>query len=375
MTPADEAKAVAQQSPPMPNVSDRQLLDAFVQPVLAVGPANQVIMANYAAQQFFLRSEKTLLRQPLAALVGDSADLEQLVDRARSIRSSLSGYDILIQFQPDQAAQVDVQASVILEQPDCVLITIERRTIADQINQQRATQKAARAASGVASMLAHEVKNPLSGIRGAAQLIEDSLPPEEAALSQLIVKETDRIAALVEQMEVFSDDRPVRYTRENIHHILDHVIAVAKSSVGDSVSIKATYDPSLPDIQANWSQLVQVYLNLILNAAEAAPDETGYVQVKTSYRHGTRMRIGLESEPTALPIEVTIIDNGPGVADILVQSMFDPFVSSKKNGKGLGLALAAKIVTDHHGFIGYQRLDGRTQFRTMLPPWIDGSAL
>ncbi|MEO0411811.1 MAG: ATP-binding protein [Pseudomonadota bacterium] len=375
MTRAGSVEDEPQRASSLPKVSDRQLLDAFVQPVLAVGPANQIIMANYAAQQFFLRSEKTLLGQPLNMLVGNKAELTQLVGRARSIRSSLSGYDISLQFHPDRAAQVDVQACVILEQPDCVLIALERRAMADQISQQHATQKAARAASGAASMLAHEVKNPLSGIRGAAQLIEDSLPPEEAALSQLIVKETDRIAALVEQMEVFSDDRPVRHTRENIHHILDHVIAVAKSSVGDVVSISAKYDPSLPDIEANWSQLVQVYLNLILNAAEAAPPESGYVQVKTAFRHGTRMRMQSREEQVPLPIEVAVIDNGPGVPEALQQSLFDPFVSGKKNGKGLGLALAAKIITDHNGFIGYQRVDGRTQFRTMLPPWTDGSAL
>ncbi|MEM7568549.1 MAG: ATP-binding protein [Pseudomonadota bacterium] len=350
-------------------ITDRQLLNALPKPVIAVGPGNRILSVNYAAQQFFLKSEKVLLSQTLKQLLGDDAGLATLVDRARAIHGSLSGYDITVQLSPDRSAQVDVQVSAIVEQPDCLCIAIERRTIADQMDLQRATRNAARAASGVASMLAHEVKNPLSGIRGAAQLIEEALPSEDAPLAQLIVKETDRIAALVEQMEVFSDDRPLQQTRENIHQILDHVIAVTKSSLGDSVDIQALYDPSLPDIRANWSQLVQVYLNLLLNAGEAVPEDAGSIVVKTAYCHGTWVDVPGSDERLHLPIEVIVTDNGPGVPPALQQSMFDPFVTSKQNGKGLGLALAAKIITDHRGFIGYQRQDGRTHMRTLLPAW------
>lgn len=352
-------------------LSARQILDALTQPVLAVGPDNIIVTVNDAAQQFFLRSDKTLVGSALTDILSQDTQIVSLVDRARAVRGSLSDHDVTVQLNPDREARVDVQASVIVEQPDYILVALEPRTIADQMSQQRATQNAARAASGVASMLAHEVKNPLSGIRGAAQLIEDALPAEEAAMAQLIVKETDRIAGLIEQMEVFSDNRPVRYTRENIHHILDHVIAVARSSMGSRVTITARYDPSLPDIRANWSQLVQVYLNLLINAGEAVPADNGHIQVKTSYRHGTHVRPVGEAEPLNLPIEVTITDNGPGVPEALTDTMFDPFVSGKSNGKGLGLALAAKIITDHRGFIGYRRLDLRTQFRTLLPAWLE----
>lgn len=344
-----------------------QILNSIPQPVLAVDDANIVNFVNYAAEQFFLQSEKTMLGKPLGALIGNDCSVLQLVDQARHSSASYADSDIALLLRPDAERRVDVQINAIADVPGAVVISLDPRTIASQISRQFATQNAARAASGVAAMMAHEIKNPLSGIRGAAQLMEDSLPAEDVSLAQLIVKETDRIVSLVDQMEVFSDDRPLKRDLQNIHHVLDHVLAVARNGFAAHVSTQAAFDPSLPEIKGNWNQLVQVFLNLLKNASEAAPSAGGVVKVKTSYSHGTRMRLPGETTPVDLPIEITVHDNGDGINEQFRETAFDPFVSSKQNGKGLGLALVAKIINEHGGFVGYERRDGHTVFRVLLP--------
>lgn len=160
-------------------------------------------------------------------------------------------------------------------------------------------------------MLAHEIKNPLSGIRGAAQLLESSVPPEDRSLTRLICDETDRIVSLVDRMEIFSDERPVDRTSINIHSVLDHVKAIAQAGFARHLKITESYDPSLPPVFANRDQLVQVFLNLIKNAAEAVGDRAdGEIQLTTAYRPGIRLSVAGSRERSrcrwnsALPIMV-----------------------------------------------------------------------
>lgn len=356
------------------NAFPGQILNSFPQPILAVDQGNTICFVNYAAEQFFLQSEKTMLGKTLDAILGRDCSVLPLVDQARHSSASYADSDVTLLLRPDEERRVNVQINAVVDRPGTVLISLDPRSITAQISRQFATQNAARAASGVAAMMAHEIKNPLSGIRGAAQLIEESLPPEEMSLAQLIVKETDRIVSLVDQMEVFSDDRPLTREHQNIHHVLDHVLAVARNGFAAHVITEAAFDPSLPEINGNWNQLVQVFLNLLKNASEAAPNSGGIVRVKTSYSHGTRMRLPGETAPVDLPIEITVHDNGDGIDEQLRDSAFDPFVSSKKNGKGLGLALVAKIVNSHGGVVGYERKNAHTVFRVLLPAAIGARA-
>jgi two-component system nitrogen regulation sensor histidine kinase GlnL len=236
------------------------------------------------------------------------------------------------------------------------------------MDRQLTHRSAARSVIALAAMLAHEIKNPLSGIRGAAQLLEQSAQDDDRALTRLICDETDRIVSLVDRMEVFSDERPVDRTPVNIHSVLDRVKAVAKAGFGRNIKITENYDPSLPAVYANRDQLVQVFLNLIKNAAEAVADRPdGEIILTTAYRPGIRLSVAGSREKISLPLEFCVIDNGPGVPADLLPHLFDPFITTKTNGTGLGLALVAKIIGDHGGIVECDSQNHRTTFRVLMP--------
>ena len=240
--------------------------------------------------------------------------------------------------------------------------------MADKIDRQLVSRGAARSVTGLASMLAHEIKNPLSGIRGAAQLLEQSVTPDELPLARLVRDEVDRIVDLIDRVEVFGDDRPVEREPINIHVILDRVKLLAKNGVARGITFHEEYDPSLPPVGGNRDQLIQVFLNLVKNAAEAL-DRTSKAEIRfsTAFRPGIRISVQGVSERISLPIEVVIEDNGPGVPPDIMPILFDPFVTTKATGSGLGLALVAKIIGDHGGVVDMDSRPGRTRFRILLP--------
>jgi len=344
------------------------ILEALPQAILVVAADGSIGDANAAAENFFEISKALLLGQNIARLLPYGSSLLTLIDQVRERGAAINEYRLDIGVVgPGGERRVDAHCSPLPQEGD-VLLVLQERTIADKIDRQLTHRSAARSVTGLASMLAHEIKNPLSGIRGAAQLLESSLSDDDRALTRLICDETDRIVRLVDRMEVFSDQTPLKREQVNIHVVLDHVRRIAQSGFARHIRFIENYDPSLPPVGGNRDQLVQVMLNLVKNAAEAIGDAVdGEIELSTAFRPGVSLRTQGSKRPVGLPLEFRVRDNGPGVPDDIAAHLFDPFVTTKSNGSGLGLALVAKIVHDHGGIVECDSHDRRTTFRILMP--------
>jgi two-component system, NtrC family, nitrogen regulation sensor histidine kinase GlnL len=347
------------------------ILEALPNPLLTLEPGDSIGFANSAAENFFQASAASLRRMGLDEIIPFASPLRRLIAQVRDSQATVNEYGVHIATPRTGGERaVDLQLAPLSDHPGTVILLVQQRSIALKLDRQLTHRGAARAVIGLAGMLAHEIKNPLSGIRGAAQLIEPSLESEDdRALARLICAETDRIRDLVDQMEVFSDERPLVRTPVNIHSVLDHVRALGRTGFARDVSIRDEYDPSLPAVLGHRDQLVQVFMNLVKNAAEAimTSGKTGEIILTTAYRPGIKMSVPGEPEKVSLPLEVAVHDTGPGVPDDMVAHIFDPFVTSKSGGRGLGLALVAKIVRDHGGIVECDVRRRRTSFRVLLP--------
>jgi len=343
------------------------LVNALPAPVLAVDAEDKLVFVNPAAEQFFETGASLLAGMSLRELVPGDSPLLALVRQARDTGASLSESNISVTSPRIGMHVVGAEVAPLAENPRVLAVVLHERSIADRLDRQLSHRGAARSVTAMAAMLAHEVKNPLSGIRGAAQLLEQNAGAEDRQLTRLICDETDRICALVDRMEVFSDQRPLDRGPVNVHQVLDHVRRVAQSGFARAVRFVERYDPSLPPVYGNRDQLVQVFLNLVKNAAEAAPGEGGEVVLATRFQHGIRVAAPGGETRMDVPLEVSVQDNGPGIPEDLRPHLFDAFVTTKTNGTGLGLALVAKIVGDHGGVIDLESQPRRTVFRIRLP--------
>ena len=345
-----------------------ELLAGLAVPAVLVAPDDRVAMANIAAEAFLNTSQQALVERGWSAAFGADGVVEALVRRARSDGGGCAAYDIALVFPGGRSARADVLVAPVGDLPEWLTVAFQTRSVATLFDRKVQQQGAARSAVGVAAMLAHEIKNPLSGIRGAAQLLATGADAEGRELTDLIVAEVDRVAKLVDRMESFTDTRPREMRAENIHAVLGHVRKVSAQGFASGITIFERYDPSLPLVAACHDSLVQVFLNLLKNAAEAMENK-GQIIISTAYRAGLKISPNSADAPISLPIEVRIIDNGPGVAAEIADHVFDPFVTTKRGGSGLGLALVAKIVADHGGVVEYERTGDPacTVFRVLLP--------
>jgi two-component system nitrogen regulation sensor histidine kinase GlnL len=350
-------------------VSSDAVLESLGLPIIVVGPDGAVRHANPAAEGLFASSAKAMAREGLAALLPADNPLFALIDQVRAARAAVNEYGVVLESPRIPKRRVDVLAAPMMESgdPPSVVVSFKERTIAEQIERQLSHKGAARSVTAMAAMLAHEVRNPLSGIRGAAQLLEQNAADEDRDLAALIRDEADRISGLVARMDAFADTSPPVRGPVNIHEVLDRVRRLATTGFAQHVRFQSLFDPSLPPVYADRDQLIQVFLNLVKNASESVPREGGEIQLKTAYRHGVRFAVSGSDRRVHLPLEIVVQDNGPGIDDDILPYLFDAFVTTKTNGSGLGLALVAKIVDDHGGVIECEGARGRTAFRVMLP--------
>jgi two-component system nitrogen regulation sensor histidine kinase GlnL len=346
------------------------LLDGLPHPVLLLGNKNRIEFANAAAEHFFQSSATFLRRQTFDDIIAFGSPLLALIDYVRRTGTKVNEYGVdLGSVKDTKHTLVDVYGGPVAEADGKILVMLQQRTMAHMIERQLTHRGAARSVSGLAGVLAHEIKNPLSGIRGAAQLLESSLGDEDRQLTKLICDESDRICNLVDRMEVFGDERPLEREAVNIHDVLDHVKKIAEAGFAGNINLVENYDPSLPSISGSRDKLIQTFLNLVKNAAEAigAERRDGQITLSTAFRPGVRLSSPGSAARVSLPLQIEIEDNGPGIPADLKPHLFEPFVTTKTSGSGLGLALVAKFIGDHGGSIECDSKSHGAIFRVLMP--------
>lgn len=319
---------------------------------------------NPAAEQFLSLSQRSVRDRPLAQIMQIDASIDVALERCRDNRAPVFINEVPVTLGERAPVQCGIQLALLGDRRDLVLMLVSPRELAGKLGKADGIRHAARSAIGMSQMLAHEIKNPLAGITGAAQLLSMGLTGEDRGLTDLIVAETQRIVKLLDQVEQFGNQRPPECRAVNIHDVLERARRSAEIGFAAHMRIRDSYDPSLPLVWADADQLLQVFLNLLKNAAQAQL-LGGRIRIKTFFEQSLRLRAA-SGQDVALPIHVEIIDDGPGLPPDIANEIFDPFVSGRENGTGLGLALVSKIIAAHDGWVTVESRPGRTVFRVSL---------
>ena len=334
-------------------------------PALILGSDDRILAVNSPTEAFLNTSARALLDSLVWDKVTFGADLKDALSRARRDQATLFVNEINVGSSNRDPIDCTIQIAPVAASTSLLLL-ISPREIQERARQSKDASRGAKSAIGMAEMLAHEIKNPLAGITGAAQLLSMNLTPADREMTDLIVEESRRIVKLLDQVEQFGNIRPPEKRATNIHDVLDRARKSAVFGFAAHMKIIEEYDPSLPATSGDGDQLLQVFQNLLKNAAEASGADGGTLRIRTYYDHALRLK-RRDGGGGAVPLQVEIIDDGPGVPEDLASGIFDPFVSGRENGTGLGLALVSKIVADHDGWVAVDSVPGRTVFRVSLP--------
>ena len=346
--------------------SDLSIWASLPVPAFLIDEEDRITDVNSAAEGFLNASARSVVGTPAWDLLAVDAPIEEAFERARKNGTPLFVNDVDVGTGSRAPLQCGLQVAPLQGFPGTMLMLVSPRELAGRMTQSHSVKSAAQSAIGMAEMLAHEIKNPLAGITGAAQLLSMNLGPEDLELTDLIVAESRRIVKLLEQVEQFGNLSAPDGRAVNIHDVLDRARRSALLGFGAHMKIIEDYDPSLPLAFGDPDQLLQVILNLLKNASEAADPKGGTIRIHTFFEHSFRLRRS-DGSGQSLPLQIEIIDDGPGLPDKIKDDIFDPFVSGRENGTGLGLALVSKIISDHDGWISVSSVPGRTVFRLSLP--------
>ena len=362
--------AIMTMTTPASDLTEAQIFAILPNPVFVLDRDDQFIYLNQAAEIFFQSSQMMLLGTSLTSLIPADSNFLSMVSRARTHATSVGDQGVEFAGPKIGLKLINVQITPFGDAEPRLLVCIQERALAERLRGQSLFRGAARSIAAMAALLAHEVKNPLAGIKGAAQLLEADLDVNGdvngQSLTRMIVEESDRVAALLDRMEGFAGGANLVLAPVNIHEILDHCLNLAQASYGAHTTIRRSYDPSLPLVNGHRDLLIQAFINMIKNASEAT-DSNGEIVIKTSYSQGRRLTFAAVDGGSYAPVQVEVIDNGAGISEELRDHIFDPFVSGRSGGSGLGLTMVASVIADHGAMIDVESVPGQTVFRMNFP--------
>ena len=349
-------------------MSDQILLELRT-PVLLINKDNSIDYINATGEEFFGHSSIIIIGQELKNIIHKDSTLFILLDRVRKNKIGLTEESIDLSDINTLNRKVKVHLLPLSYESDKIILQIISLSVSETFENYRINNKITKSFSSMVDMLMHELKNPLAGIQGASQLLESDLKNQNKSieLTQLIQIEADRINSLLNRMEVLTNEN-LKLDCEylNIHKILDHCKLVAQNSFGSNIEFIDSYDPSLPEIYANSDLLIQIFINIIKNACEACYSN-GQIKVKTSFNSNKKGLFSKDKIPLNLPLHIEILDNGEGISHDLLPNIFDPFISSKIIGKGLGLYVVASGLNEIGAVIDVQSSPGFTNFCINFP--------
>ncbi|MDC0456693.1 ATP-binding protein [Alphaproteobacteria bacterium] len=324
------------------------ILNELRTPVFLVNKHNNVVYLNAIGEEFFGYSGNLIIGKSIYNLIPKDSPISNLLTRVRKFKHGLT--EDSLDFSNINFPNRRVRAHIVplSLQSNQIMIQLSELTVSEMFQSQRINSKMSKSFSCMIDMLMHELKNPIAGIKGASQLIESDLNSDKniKELTTLIDVESDRIVSLLNRMEQINNNSiTTDYQFLNVHEILNHCKRVAQNSFGLNIKFIESFDPSLPYLFANKDLLIQILINILKNSCEASFNN-GKIKIKTSFNSDKKISFSHEEIPLSLPLQLEIIDYGEGIAKNLLPNIFDPFVSTKKNGKGLGLSIVASGLHD-----------------------------
>ena len=345
------------------------ILNELRTPVFLINKSNEFSYINEIGEEFFGISSSILIGKKINKLIPTDSPILNLIERVRNSKTGITEESLDFSNLNFPNRKVRVHVVPLSFDHNQIVVQISQLALSEMFQSQRINSKISKSFSSMVDMLMHELKNPLAGIKGASQLIESDLQdnPNFLELTQLISIECDRIEDLLNRMEQLSNNKiEIEYENLNIHEVLNHCKRVAQNSFANQINFINEYDPSLPRLFANKNLLIQIIINLLKNATEASK-KNGNIKIKTSFNSNKITSFGIEDIPTPLPLQIEIIDFGIGIPSNLLVNIFDPFVSSKKEGKGLGLSVVASGLEEMGAVIDVSSHPGFTNFCINFP--------